>query len=656
MKTPREIKQVSRKPRICGFCKSPGHDQRNCEKRKNGNVSTTLLASSSSSSNAQNALTQISDNNGTNNTDIDNTNDDPDIDDNGVDVPDDMLADGAVLGVFGAPNVDVDVIDNVPALPRWDEVVVNMIPETELRQRKLAKDNVPTFKPARSYQPGPKTIPPATKTPLEFFRLFFTDSLIQTFCDSTNGYAVRNNANNWSMVTIKEFLSFISIVFIMGIVKIGGNRRDYWSNDPLVGNAFVKSIMSRRRFEAILRYLHFVDTSMLTKDEYKSEVTKNPFFQVDNYCKTLSDSFAQYYTPNQYVDVDEMSIPFKGRHKCRCYNPNKPEKWHFKSFCLNDSETGYLYGFYLYHGAKENRGEGFTATSWPVALLTSNEFLHWKNYIMCLDNWYTSLDLLQHLLESKGIHSVGTVKGNRKGLPKDDLIKKNGHERGNMKVSVTTINDKQYYLTEWIDNKPVRVLSTYKTDVGRVDRNTKNSNGEYQKVNIQRPTAIENYNTGMGGTDLFDQYGSYYRSKVRARRWPVRIFTHFMTAAAINAYILHSKLSSNKNGFLEFYRALVREMKGVNPPAEIDDDIEEPITKRWRTTSAKADLDRLENNEYHYPQRPGPLYTGVTQRGKCMVCTETKCSTKCGHCNAWLCIVGEKAENCFWKFHNVTNY
>jgi len=39
--------------------------------------------------------------------------------------------------------------------------------------------------------------------------------------------------------------------------------------------------------------------------------------------------------------IDEMAIAFKGRHRCKRYNPNKPDKWHLKSYCLNDSETGY---------------------------------------------------------------------------------------------------------------------------------------------------------------------------------------------------------------------------------------------------------------------------------------------------------------------------
>ena len=39
----------------------------------------------------------------------------------------------------------------------------------------------------------------------------------------------------------------------------------------------------------------------------------------------------------------------------RCYNPNKPEKWHFKCFALNEYLTGYMINVYLYEGRADNR-------------------------------------------------------------------------------------------------------------------------------------------------------------------------------------------------------------------------------------------------------------------------------------------------------------
>jgi hypothetical protein len=193
----------------------------------------------------------------------------------------------------------------------------------------------------------------------------------------------------------------------------------------------------------------------------RQRVKANPFFQVDGFCDTLSNLYSTYYNLGQFIDVDKMSIYFKGRHKCCCYNPNKPEKWHLKSFCLNNADTGYLFNFYLYHSA-EVRPLGVSATAHPVIVLTTNNRIHYRNHILCLDNWYTSIDLAVLLMKQKGIHIVGTIKGNRKGLP-TNLFPYTGRyvkPRGEMASNVNTIDGVTLWLTEWQDNTPVRVLST----------------------------------------------------------------------------------------------------------------------------------------------------------------------------------------------------
>ena len=48
----------------------------------------------------------------------------------------------------------------------------------------------------------------------------------------------------------------------------------------------------------------------------------------------------------------------------------KPEKWHFKAFCLNDGKTGYLWDFYLYRGATVVRDDGWSATAFLIKKLT----------------------------------------------------------------------------------------------------------------------------------------------------------------------------------------------------------------------------------------------------------------------------------------------
>ena len=81
--------------------------------------------------------------------------------------------------------------------------------------------------------------------------------------------------------------------------------------------------------------------------------------------------------------------------------------------------------FFLKLGMQEKRG-GLSATLYPVAVLTDNEVYHQVNHILHLDNWFDSIELCQ-LCMTREILVNGTVKANRKGLPKDGLFPKKGN-------------------------------------------------------------------------------------------------------------------------------------------------------------------------------------------------------------------------------------
>ena len=76
-----------------------------------------------------------------------------------------------------------------------------------------------------------------------------------------------------------------------------------------------------------------------------------------------------YTLLGQKVDVDDQCIPWSGRHICCCYNPNKPEKWHFKCFALNCFVTGYMRGMRIYGASAELRPANIPATLWPIVQL-----------------------------------------------------------------------------------------------------------------------------------------------------------------------------------------------------------------------------------------------------------------------------------------------
>jgi Transposase IS4 len=426
----------------------------------------------------------------------------------------------------------VVIPDSTPAVEaaKWTDVPIETSTDELIGRRGNKKlSMIPNFLGRKA---GHQNIPPhiAQKpSPASFFFLFMNFDIVEQFVEATNSYAEMIDTKNWKKLTNKEFLAFVVIIVFMGVVKLP-ERTMYWQKDSF-GQDFPKEIMSSRRFEQILAHWHWI----VVPEDKRAEAKKaDPFYLVEGFVEGLAKIAQHYWKLDQFIDIDEMSIYYKGRHKCRCYNPNKPEKWHFKAFCLNDGRTGYLWNFYLYRGASEVREEGWSATAYPIKKLTetfTNIHHKGKNYVMCTDNWYTSFEIAEYLMTTYGVHLIGTIKLNRSGIPKNRIFLDKGRnkkQRGEMNMAKTRINGHDYYFTSWMDSRPVHGLSTLPTTKSTVQRKIKERpDAPFRTVLVPRPDMWKWYNLGMGGTDLHDQFNKYYRTTVRCNKWPIRIFTHF---------------------------------------------------------------------------------------------------------------------------------
>lgn len=229
---------------------------------------------------------------------------------------------------------------------------------------------------------------PIGDSPLDHLRLFITEEMMESFVTATNAYGNMRAVRGWKDTHLAEFQSFLGIIVHLGIITYP-SRKHIWSTGPM-GSHFVRQIMTKHRFDILLKCWRFVDYSQYTDLQIALHKQTDPFWVVTSFCEQLSRNFEAMWTPGQFIDIDEQCIPWKGRHKCRCYNPNKPEKWHFKVYSLNCSRTGYQVNFHLYRGKAENRPEGISATSFPCQKLLQNEKYHHRNYIMFTDNWINS--------------------------------------------------------------------------------------------------------------------------------------------------------------------------------------------------------------------------------------------------------------------------
>ncbi|KAK3727063.1 hypothetical protein RRG08_064528 [Elysia crispata] len=125
------------------------------------------------------------------------------------------------------------------------------------------------------------------------------------------------------------------------------------------------------------------------------------------------------------------------------------------------------------------------------------------NIRVSMDNFYTGVPLLRRL-HSEGICAVGTIRTNRKHLPKELLPKIAPLAKHNYKVAQAG----ELTFSVWMDTKAVCVLSTHHCS-GQTGTVTRRS-GHVEQQRVVVPATLADYQQNMKGVDLCDQLLGYY--------------------------------------------------------------------------------------------------------------------------------------------------
>lgn len=525
----------------------------------------------------------------------------------------------------------------------------------------------PPFDSGRSAHHGPIGIPNDITQPWEYLKLFWDDKVVMgTLVHNTNRFAAYTREEQWKDVTIDELWTFFAMVLFTGLNKVPERRLLWQEEGGKFSSRFVKNCMTRKRFEDILQCLHWLDTSDYSEQMIKESNKEDCFWRVSQLEELLSARFQRYYACGQNLDVDEQGIPAKCRHSAIQYNKDKPYKYFFKLYCLNDSKSKYLHNFYLYRGKDgDNRGD-IPASAFPVIKLTMSDTYHFKNHIMYVDNYFNSISLCRSLLDDCGIHLVGTVRTNRipKSMVPTDWWYKKGKKtnRGSMK-SRQIMDD--LFATTWYDKKPVNLMHTFPTTKETVERHSKNTTTKrYQKLEIQRPTVVRAYNEGMGGTDSFDQRLSYYRPSVNTKRWPHRVIFHLFQCSIINAHIIYKEVNNLQKhkplfdlfSFLDTIidevveNGLSQQKADVVVESNASKIVHQPL-KRQRLVSNAATESRI-HIPYCLPSVDPNTKKETRLQCKYPGCTK-KVSSFCSECHVSLCLDMVEGRNCWMNFHQL---
>ncbi|CAK1599162.1 unnamed protein product [Parnassius mnemosyne] len=399
----------------------------------------------------------------------------------------------------------------------------------------------------------------------------------------------------------------------MGVVKLP-KLSDYWSKDEVIGHPFPRTAMSRNRFEILLRMLHF------SEDDEKNKADR--LHRVRKLMNDLNECFRQHYTANEDICIDESMVPFRGRILFRQYNKQKRHKYGVKLFKLC-SIPGYTHKVNIYAGKNMDT---INTTPTNVVMNMCEGYFN-RGHTLHTDNWYTSIDLARRLLE-KQTHLVGTVKKNRRGLPKkvtNTKLKKGHYCAEESRDGITVM--------KWKDKRDVLVLST-KHSVRFVEIIKR---GQV----VKKPQIVLEYNKAKGGVDLADQMASYSTPLRKSIRWYKKIaLDMLLNIAMINAHVLYQSVTKTKIKVTDFRVAI---LKSFCAKQQAD----EPALTRPKRQ--KHILVKLDGPSRMTRRNCGECYkTNVKNLGRLQARNKTKkVNTFCSVCpeKPILC------HDCFFKLH-----
>jgi len=143
-----------------------------------------------------------------------------------------------------------------------------------------------------------------------FVMLFWLLAMMRKIVHMTNLYAGRSNGKDgtmggtrWVYLTVSKLKSWFGILILMGLKKIL-KQRLHWSSNDMFYSREISSVMSRRRFEDILRFVHLVDNDRIAKNK------DEPNYSKISKCEWLVNEhnalYSRYWQPEQNLTIDEM--------------------------------------------------------------------------------------------------------------------------------------------------------------------------------------------------------------------------------------------------------------------------------------------------------------------------------------------------------------
>lgn len=395
---------------------------------------------------------------------------------------------------------------------------------------------------------GPKITLNDNTTPYDLFRQVFPDDLLEYVVTCTNAYGKallekrrttrRRRPLTFKDTDITEMRKFLGLCMLQGQMSISKRRNIFTRTNALYYHPVFGFSMSCRRFEQLLRCLSVAELNAVGEDK------------IDKFIDQITLNFRKVFSPGRELSLDESLLLFRGRLYFRQYIKSKKARYGIKFYVLTTAD-GYVLNIIMSKGKKNSTAEAGKKTEKLVLRLMRPYLL--KGHHLFMDNFYNSIELSEILLDLK-THTNGTLRTNRKGLPKnvvDAKLKKGQH---------IWLRKNRVYISKWQDKRPVTMITTINHP-----KIIEVSNRYGQKK--LKPEEISLYNTYMSGIDRADQMVSYYSSPRKTLFWYKKVFFHLLDIAVWNSYYIyknHCKKSNNYQ-FITYREELINAFLQLDP-------------------------------------------------------------------------------------------
>lgn len=373
-------------------------------------------------------------------------------------------------------------------------------------------------------------VAPEAKAALSEFaswNLFFTDEMLQLILNYTNErirpkIALCNNLSKYTHIkecSMAELKALFGLLYLAGLNRSGRqNLSDLWSTDG-TGVEIYRLVMSKQRFYFLQSCLTFDNLS--TREERRQFDNLAPIREL---FEAFVENCKKSYVPSDCLTIDEMLIAFRGRCKFRQYIPSKPAKYGLKIFALVDARNFYIKNLEIYPG-KQPDGP-YSSSNKPFDIVDRIvQPISKTNRNVTFDNWFTSYELVQHLLSEHKLTSVGTLRKNKRQIPPEFTKSRKGvfTSQFAFQKDITLVSHTPK------KNKIVLLMSSLHHD-DSIDSST----GEKKKPEINTY-----YNITKCGVDVADELCASYDVCRNSKKWPLTIFYAILNMSAINGLIIH---------------------------------------------------------------------------------------------------------------------